>query len=268
MLKFELRQPVRLPVEVFGTSPDRLAALSLESVRQQKVYVGNRPVNLDSLFDVSGEASDCQQEWIGALQGVAGIGHQMTNGWIRITGDAGNHVGTRMTDGTIHAKGNVGNCVGSEMSGGLIHVRGNAGSAIGAALPGSRVGLNGGTILIEGSAGSSLGQSMRRGLIAVAGDVGNCCGNLMRAGTIVIGGGCGKNLGAEMIRGTIVSLQVSLPAPAGFEAGGVQPMLVVALIDRHLKALGMNMPLSGKLFEIYHGDRLHGARGELLVAAD
>lgn len=266
MLVFKLRNSIRWPVEVFDTSPDALIALSLEKVQQQKVYAGNRAVTLESLFEISGDASDGLQHWQGNLQNVSGIGYRMKSGWIRITGNAGNCVGARMSDGAIHVDGDVGAWAGCEMSGGLVHVRGHAGNGVGAAWPGSATGQNGGAILIEGSAGNCLGQSMRRGVIAVTGDVGNCCGWLMRAGTILVGGEIGKNLGAEMRRGTIVLLRGQPKRPQGFDAAGTHPMPVTNLLDRYLCNLGLAFPLDNPRYEVWHGDRLWGGRGELLIA--
>jgi formylmethanofuran dehydrogenase subunit C len=88
MLQIQLRQPGNLPIEVFGTSPDALRSLSLEDIRQHKVYVGNRAVEFGSLFEISGSSSDEQQLWNGELRNVSGIGYRMQSGWIQIDGTA------------------------------------------------------------------------------------------------------------------------------------------------------------------------------------
>ncbi len=268
MLRFKLRQPDSGPVEVFGTSPDTLAPLSLETVRRHKVYAGNRALPLGELFEVSGDPAAARQHWSGDLATVDGIGYGMTFGQIAIDGHAGHHVGARMSGGTIRVQGNVADHPGCEMAGGLIHVQGNAGDGVGGAGSGSRNGQNGGAILIQGSAGNGAGQLMRRGVIAIAGDVGNCCGWLMRAGNIWVAGKTGNNIGAEMQRGTIVLMQDPGEPPPGFDPAGAHSMPVTDLLNRYLHHLGMAMSFARRRYQVFHGDRLHGARGELLVARD
>lgn len=271
MLTFELRKKntANVPVEVFGTSPDVLQSLSLDEVRRRKVFVGNRPVELGSLFDVEGDPSTGQQVWCGDMESVSGIGYRMTAGWIRVEGNCGNWSGARMSDGTLHIAGNSGHWTGTEMCGGLIHVRGNAGNEAGAAMSGSGAGQNGGTLLIEGNAGNAAARMMRRGVLAIRGSAGNCCGYLMIAGTVVVCGQYGKNLAAEMARGTIIvsaeSDKTDSPAFEGFDCGGSQTLPVAGrLIRRHLQDCGFGVDWPDSLaVEVWHGDRLRGSRGEL-----
>ena len=72
------------------------------------------------------------------------------------------------------------------MTDGLIRIRGNAGGQVGAAYRGSLAGMNGGTILIDGSAGMEVGMRMKRGIIAVRGPVRDFAGLQMKGGTIVL----------------------------------------------------------------------------------
>jgi formylmethanofuran dehydrogenase subunit C len=268
MLNIELRKSGRLPIEVFGTSPDALDSLSLESLRKRKVYEGNRAVEFGRLFEIDGDPADGQQVWSGDLARVSGIGYRMQSGWIRVDGDAGNYVGARMSNGTILVGGSVGNGLASEITGGLVHVRGNAGDDVGAAMAGTRTGQNGGTILVRGSVGHGAGRLMRRGMIAIEGNAGNCCGFLMRGGTIYAGGRFGKNAGAEMVRGTLIVNEAPEPIPPGFVAGGTLRMPVTRLVDAYLRENGFPDPqLSGREFCLFHGDGLHGGRGELLIIA-
>ncbi len=268
MLTIRYHQSIDAPVEVFGTSPDRLALLSLETIRRQKVYAGNRAVAMDSLFEIDGDPSAGAQKWNGPLESVHGIGHGMKSGSIHVGGSCGNQTGVRMTGGVIQVDGNTGNELGCEMRGGLIHVLGDAGDGVGSNLAGGQNGQNGGDILIEGDAGHGTGQRMRRGVIAITGSAGNCCGWLMRGGTIVVGGRVGKQPGADLRRGTLVFLQPPGGRLSGFASAGVHAMPMVDLLERHLGNLGFTMPLGQRRFELFHGDRLQGARGELLVAAE
>ncbi len=268
MLQIELRQSTNLPIEVFGTCPDAIVSLSLEDVRQHKVYAGNQAMDFGGLFEISGDPSGRQQLWMGELKNVSGIGYRMESGWIQIEGDAGNYLGARMSNGTIHVSGNVGNNCASEMTGGLFHVRGNAGNDLGAAMSGSHAGQNGGTILVEGSVGHSTGRLKRRGVIAISGDVGHCCGYMMRGGTIFAGGRVGRNPGSEMVRGTIILANELDGTQAGFVDGGCHAMPVVRLIQRHLQENGFGFQkMTAAKYRVFHGDRLYGGRGELLVAA-
>ncbi len=267
MLTFELRHEICEPIEVFGLGPDYLAKLSLETVRQTRVYVANQSVKAADIFHVTGDPADGRQRWAGDLRRVAGIGNEMRSGWIQIESDVAGWLGAQMSDGIIQVAGNVGDHTGCEMTGGIIHVRGNVGSFCGSSLSGADNGQNGGAILVEGNAGDCLGQQMRRGIIAVAGEAGKCCGYLMRAGTILVGGQVGRNAGAEMVRGTIVAGALGKSTLRGFLSAGVQPMPVIALLRRTVSELGMVPPpiFSTDRFELYHGDLLHGGRGELLV---
>lgn len=270
MLTIELRDTgsPNVPIEVLGTSPDVLKSLSLDQVRRQKVYSGNRPAELGSLFEVHGDPASGQQVWCGETGRVSGIGYRMKSGWIRIEGNCGNWTGARMSDGTIQIGGNAGHWTGSEMSGGLVHVRGNTGHEAGGAMAGSPAGQNGGTLIVEGNAGNAVARMMRRGVIAVGGSVGNCCGYLMVAGTVVVCGDFGKNLATEMTRGTIILSPAKARgdiSPEGFDRG-VQQALPVAgrLIRKHLLDCGFAVNWTdATTVEIWHGDRLRGSRGEL-----
>jgi formylmethanofuran dehydrogenase subunit C len=267
MLEIELKRVPETLVEVSGVIPDTADGMSLREIRQQPVWLGNQAVPLGELFSVTGHAADRHHVWRGELSRVNGIGHGMSGGWIQVEGSAGNHLGSRMRDGTLMISGNAGDFAGAEMTGGLIHIRGNAGNSLGAACNGGHPGQKGGAILVDGSAGNLVGHAQRRGVIAVAGDVGNCCGWCVRAGTIVVCGQTGKNLGQEMVRGTIILTQEPHPPPAGFLDAGTLPMPVVELLRRYLHQLGFPEHLPRGNWRLRHGDTLHGARGEILVAA-
>lgn len=273
MLTFEFIGSPALPLEVFGTAPQMLESLSLEQVRQQTVWYGNKKRPLSEFFRVDGDAGDGHQQWTGDLSRVCGIGSGMESGWIQIAGDAGDYVGGRMTGGTVLVDGCVGDAVGIEMAGGLIHVRGDAGNDVGGVLEGSRRGMRGGTLLVAGSVGHRAGRMMRRGVLAVSGNTGNCCGYMMRAGTIVVAGQAGKNLALEMRRGTVILLDpTQLPKVAGndaFAAAGCVAFPVNRLLRDSLQQNGWAD--AGRLRdegELFHGDLLYQGRGEILVAVE
>lgn len=268
MLKLQLKKlpPVQYSamIEVFQIVPQRLASMNNDQIEKLTINVGNQTAALGDWFSVSGDASDLHHHWTGDLSKVGGIGHGMSEGWIQIDSDVGNHLGSRMSGGTIHVAGSAKNFVGAEMTGGLVHIKGDAGSSAGAAYDGGRSGQNGGAILIEGSAANLVGKSMRRGLIAVGGDVKNCCGLSMKAGTIIVFGETRKNVGLEMTRGTIVLMKPP-KQPSPFAAAGSHPMPVTRILNRYLSQLGFSKSIPDVNFQVLHGDPLRGSRGEILI---
>jgi len=265
MLTLQPQEPLGMQVDVFQILPERFLGMSLDQIRRQPIFVGNQETELGQIFSVSGDASDQHHVWIGDLGNVCGIGHGMKHGWIQVQGDAGNHLGSQIRGGTIQVAGNTGDFTGAEMKSGLIHIRGNVGNSAGAACDAGQAGQHGGAILVEGSAGDSLGRSMRRGVIAVGGNVGQQCGYCMRAGSIVVAGSAGAYVGCEMTRGTIVLGQGTEHFPPGFSPAGRHAMPVVTMLNRYLRQLGFPLPLPSGSFQLCHGDRLRGSRGEILI---
>ena len=113
---------------------------------------------------------------------------------------------------------------------------------------------------------------MRRGMLVVGGDAGDLLGWSMRAGTLVVMGKSGAHVGAEMKRGTIVlggGLSQSLAS--SFREGGSFRMPAISLIANWLKQShpGFDVDLSrlDTEFNLFHGDFLHGGRGEILIPA-
>ena len=151
-----------VPVEIEGVVPDRVRDKSLAEIERIEVFHGNRKVALAELFQISGDPSDLRMEFEGDLAGVHFIGYGMSDGEIRVLGNAGRHLGGEMTGGSIKVDGNAGDWVGGEMHGGLIHVAGKAGHLIGSAYRGSKRGMTDGTILIGGNVGHEIGAARRR----------------------------------------------------------------------------------------------------------
>ena len=69
------------------------------------------------------------------------------------------HLGAYMKGGSIEVTGNVSDWLGGEMTNGFIRVAGNAGGQVGAAYRGSRGGMRDGTILVGGTAGLEVGDA-------------------------------------------------------------------------------------------------------------
>jgi len=255
-----------VPVEIEGVVPDRLRDKSLAEIERIEAFLGNRKVALAELFHISGDPTDARMDFEGDLAGVHYIGYGMSDGEVRVLGNAGRHVGGEMTGGSIKVEGNAGDWVGGEMHGGLIHVAGSAGHLIGSAYRGSKRGMTDGTILIGGDVGSEIGSAMRRGTLAVGGSCGDAAGFSMIAGTVLVFGSCGIRTGAGMKRGTIGLFgagPVSL-LPTFRRAGRHRP-LFLRLLFRELARLGF--PADPGLLEtdllLYHGDLVSLGKGEV-----
>ncbi|REK23712.1 MAG: formylmethanofuran dehydrogenase subunit C [Planctomycetota bacterium] len=266
-LKLTYSQTTSVPVEIEGLTPDAVRSLSLADIERFEIFHGNVKLPLAEMFQVSGDASDGEMDVEGELDGVHWIGSGMTEGEIRIHGNAGRHIGSEMKGGRIDVTGDVGGWVGAEMRGGLIHVRGRAGHLVGAAYRGSPRGMTGGTILVEGDAGNEVGLSMRRGMIAIGGDCGDVPGFNMIAGSIFVFGGCGVRPGAGMRRGTIGifgSSPVLLPT---FKRGAACDLVFLRMAFRQLHDLGFGKVADAEPSGVvlHHGDLLEGGRGEILL---
>lgn len=267
MLTLTYHGVTQVPVEVEGVTPDRVSGLTREEVERLPIYHGNRPATLGDFFQVAGDPSDEQIEWLGDLQGVHWIGAKMRTGRMFLRGSAGRHVGSEMAGGEIHVEGNVSDWAGGEMRGGLLQIRGNAGHLVGAAYRGSPRGMNRGVILVHGNAGNEIGHTMRRGLIVIGGAAGDLIGFNMRAGTVLLAGDSGIRHGAGMRRGTLVFLGSRPPLLPSFRRACRYRPEFLALLLRQLRESRFPVPdewLSAA-FELYSGDLIEGGRGEVLV---
>jgi formylmethanofuran dehydrogenase subunit C len=268
MLKY--KGDTTVPVEIEDFLPEAAREKSLAEIEKWPIFHGNREVPLAEFFDVSGEPGDLNWQFEGDLSGVHWIGAKMTEGTIRVVGNAGRHIGSDMTGGEILVEGNAGDWVGGEMQGGRITVRGNAGHLIGAAYRGAPRGMAGGTIMVHGNVGNELGHTLRRGLIAVGGNCGDGAGFNMLAGTILVFGTCGIRPGAGMRRGTIALLGEDLPTllPTFRYATAFDP-LALKMIFRELAQHDFPLPdeLRSATFSLHHGDFIEGGRGEIFTRA-
>ncbi|MCI0703090.1 MAG: formylmethanofuran dehydrogenase subunit C [Planctomycetia bacterium] len=265
MLTLTLKEALTVPLEAEVLSPDVLASLSHDAIRALPVMLGKRQMRLDEFFDIEGDGGD-EIELRGDLSKVKWIGRGMTRGRIRITGNAGMHLGAYMKGGNIEVTGNATDWVGGEMSGGTIHIRGNAGGQLGSAYRGSVSGMSGGTILVEGSAGIEIGMRMKRGLIAVRGPVRDFAGLQMKGGTIVLLSGAEQRTGAWMVRGTIISLQPLKLMPT-FATACVYNPSFMGLYARHLARFNFALPHEPNAggYRRHIGDASVPGKGEILV---
>ena len=262
-----------ISIEADGIIPELLRGKTTEEIKTIPVPCGNELIALGELFSVSG-AMDKTETVVfeGSLTNVHAIGMKMASGVVQICGEAGNRIGVKMSGGEIRSTADAGDHLGSEMTGGLIVIQGNAGDSVGSVLPGSKTGVNRGTILVRGSVGKGAGESMRRGLLVVGGDAGDLLGWSMGAGTLVVMGKAGAHVGAEMKRGTIVlGGGLGPSSSSSFRQGGSFRMPAIALVMNWLKRehpdFDVNVSRLDTDFNLFHGDFLHGGRGEILVPA-
>ncbi len=266
MLTLELHAPPQVPLEVDGILPEHVRQLSAKEIAKLPVQYGNRQVELGEFFQVSGNAADEQFEWRGDLSGVHRIGGKMTRGKVFVRGNAGRHVGIEMRGGEIVVEGDASDFLGCEMHGGSIRVQGSAGDLVGGAYRGSLRGMTGGTILIDGDAGNEVAHSQRRGLIAIGGNVGDYAAVNMLAGTLIVGGDGGRRPGAGMRRGTILFLRSRPELLPTFRFGCRYQPTWLPLVTRDLLKRGFRFPerIGSSVCDLYHGDLLHGGRGEVV----
>ena len=268
----------RIPVDVRGVVPGD--DWSRSSLAGYLVHRGRRRHRLEELFDVQAHDAGPDLLWSGPLHAVHRLGALMSTGTVLVEGDCGRHVGSQMSGGTLRIAGSASDYLGAEMTGGKLFVAGNAGDCVGGAYPGTRSGMNRGTIVVGGDVGDSLGQAIRRGTILVGGQSGALTGWNMNAGTLVVLGGTGEYPGAGMRRGTIVC------GPAGRNPVRLLPSMmsgpegrfpILTMLKRWLVELLASetpAPISIERLEpfdepwqLFHGDQLHGGRGELLLPA-
>ena len=262
-LVLKAEPPVRLAVD--GLIPERLAGLSAAAIERLPLALGKRRQAVADWFRV--EPSDgAALEIEGDCRRLDKLGGGMSEGLLRIQGEAGAYLGIGMSGGTIAVSGSAGYGAATAMRGGLLRIAGDAGDALGGALPGARGGMRDGTVLVAGHAGAEAGRRLRRGLLVIGGDAGSCCGAEMVAGTIVLAGRAGAFAGAAMRRGSILALGGVERVGPTFAGGGVHDLIFLRLLARHLTALGLDgvaTRLGG--LRRWTGDAAVGGAGELLV---
>ncbi len=266
-LVLSLIRPSRLPTEVQGITPDRLATMSPADIQRVTVLQGNQRLPLAEVFHVSGTADDQCIVFQGNLDAVHWIGAGMVSGRILVDGSAGRHAGSGMVGGELTILGSADGWAGAEMQGGVLRIHGSAGPLAGGAYRGASRGMTGGSLLIHGDAGSESGLVMRRGLIAIGGSCGDYPAFNMLAGAMFVFGNAGLRPAAGMRRGTLALLGSQPPDPLPtFRYSTVLQPTAVRLVLQRLQLL--QFPVDPELYtarlEMFRGDLVAGGKGELL----
>jgi len=257
--------PVRVAVDALV--PERLAGLSADEIARLALRVGTRIEHVGDWFAVAVAGDAGHVAFEGSCRRFDRIGAAMSSGAVTVAGDAGAYAGAAMRGGRIEIEGNAGFGAAQAMRGGVLAIRGDAGDGLGGAMPGDRSGMRGGTVTVQGSVGAACGDRMRRGLMAIAGAVGAGAGARMIAGTIVAGGAVAPLAGIGMRRGSIIALGGAARVPATFGDCGMHDPVVLRLLARVLRDLGL-AALAERVGPVRRlmGDLASNGRGEILVS--
>lgn len=261
-----LRESPRQRIDMSPVTPDALAGLSREAIRQIPLQCGNRCYPLEALFAIDG--SDVETLVIrNDSATLDAIGARMQAGCIRVEGDAGNYLAHGMHGGSIQVEGRAGHWAASGLAGGTVAVGGDCGDFAGAAQPGDRRGMLGGTLLIRGNAGDRLGDHMRRGQILVRGNAGSYCGSRMIAGTVALLGSPGHSAGYAMRRGTLLCSRLPDSLPPTFGDCGEHELGFMRLLLAFLQDLDGEFAqfAAGTRLRRFVGDQAARGNGELLA---
>jgi formylmethanofuran dehydrogenase subunit C len=248
-------------------TPQGLAGLDRRAIERIRLGQSKRASVVGDIFRVAG--ADVQTiVFDGGSSRLDQVAAGLTEGTVRLIGDAGAQAGRTMRGGTLTIEGNAGPHAGSGMRGGRLEILGRAGDHLGAPLAGDLAGMNGGVLIVRGGAGAFAGDRMRRGLIAVLKGCGDYAGCRMIAGTLVVTGGAGDMPGYLMRRGSILLDRAPKSLSPSFVECGSPEIVFAALVDRHLMAAGiLGRPLLGSAPRRYGGDNAVLGTGEVLVRA-
>ena len=130
-------------------------------------------------------------------------------------------IGAGMTEGSLRVEGDAGEGVAAGLRGGEIVIGGNVGDHLGGVAPQGRAGMAGGVVVVRGGAGAGAGDRMRRGTLVVEGGCGPHAASRMIAGTLVICGAAGAAPGTMMRRGTLLLGRAPSALPPTFVAAGM-----------------------------------------------
>lgn len=263
-LTFILRETPPERLDLSSLTPEGLAGLPAREMGGIKLGMSKRGLTVGDLFRVSG--SDVQNIVfeVGNSR-FDGIGSGMTEGSIRVAGDAGAQVGRKMRGGQLLVEGSTGPHAGSCMRGGRLEILGNAGDHLGGPLAGELAGMNGGLLIVRGRAGAYAADRMRRGVAAVLKGCGDYAGARMIAGTLVVTGGVGRLPGYLMRRGSILLDRMPEELSPSFVACGAPDSVFACVFDRYLVAQGiLKRPLLGAAPGKFGGDNAVAGTGEIL----
>ncbi len=266
-LTFKLKAAPEFPLDVSPLIPEKLDSRNLQQIKSIKLQYGKQKTPVSDLFNVSG--SDKQNITIlNSTDRLIAVGKNMTEGHIKVEGDAGKFLGQGMKGGRVNVNGNVGDWTGNKMTGGRIDIQGNAGDYVGAGLPGDPFGMNNGFINIFGNAGDRVGDRMRRGIILIHGQANDFCGSRMHAGTIIVLQKAGKNVGSGMRRGSLILARKPAHISSTFRSCGSLKMQFLRLLFTQLADTDDQFSLFRHFGAEAHrlsGDRARNGKGEILI---
>ncbi len=241
---------------------------SVDELRAVPILLGSRLVEAGEIVDWRGSlAADSPAVTAGGdWSHVDGVGAGWRRGFLDVQSSAGHRAGKEMSGGQIRIAGNAADDAAQGMTGGSLKIQLNAGARVGGPLPGRAAGMNCGQIAIGGNAGRHAGWRMRRGTLFVAGSCGELAGYELRGGNVVIAGSAGPMAGHDCRRGSLVVFGPRPEIGPGFRRCGLfrtafLKLLVHSLGRAEFQAAG----LADRPMELFHGDWLHGSRGELWV---
>ena len=268
-LSLTLREPPAQRVDMSPLSADHLVGKSTAQIAAMELSCGNRKVQVDSLFAVSGTYAS-ELRIVGGCDKLDRLGEGMTHGSILVEGDVGAFAGAGMQGGHIEVKGDAGAYAASGMTGGVLRIGGNAGDFLAAAIPGVHRGMAGGTVVVSGDAGDRVGDHMRRGAVLIEGNAGEYCASRMGAGTIAVWGAVGASPGLGMKRGTLLLRQVPGHLLPTFNDCGTTSHGFLSLAVRAWRPLSTTFgSRAGSQVRArrFVGDLANEGRGEILVWA-
>ncbi|MFC6491102.1 formylmethanofuran dehydrogenase subunit C, partial [Nitratireductor sp. GCM10026969] len=129
-------------------TPQGLAGLSRRAIEQTRLGLSKRGARVGDLFRLSGEDAE-SIVFAGGSVRFDCLGAGMTEGAIRVTGEAGAQAGRKMSGGLLTIEGSAGPHAGSGMTGGRLDILGDAGDFAGGPLTGEMRGMNGGVLVIR-----------------------------------------------------------------------------------------------------------------------
>lgn len=265
-LTFRLRGEPDERIDCSSLVPDRLKTLGLAEIEKLPVGTTKRKLAAGDVFDMSGDdASDIRFE--GGAARLDRIGERMSEGVIRVAGDAGFRVGRVMSGGDLHVEGSVGDLCGSGLEGGRIRVKGDCGARLGGPDAGEMKGMSGGSIRVKGRAGERAGDRMRRGTILIDGDCGRDAASRMIAGTMIVGGRSHGAPGRLMKRGTVLLMGGAERFTPTFLDAGVHDLLFLKLMAEGLISTFGDVPFDGSPMRKMSGDTAVLGLGEIYLPA-
>ena len=263
-LTFSLLSAPPERLDLSPLTPEKLGGMAVRDIEKIQLGQSKRALSVGDLFRISGsEVTSIVFE--GGSRRFDGVGSGLTEGEIRVVGDAGAQVGRNMKGGRLVIDGDAGPHAGSCMQGGRIEIAGNVDDHLGGPLAGELAGMSGGVLIVNGRAGNFAADRMRRGVIAVLKGCGDHAGARMIAGTLVATGGVGVMPGYLMRRGSILLDRRPEKLSPSFVECGAPDIAFAPVIDRYLVAEGiLKRPLLGKSPSKFGGDNAVFGTGEIL----